>query len=126
LRDKVGSNAHSGGHRATLEHHEAGRDEGPAAGEPAAKLTWCSATPPNLGWSVSPKRWRPWATKWPLTTISTASCGRIAGAARAGDQVLVMSNGDFGGIHEKLLAALAADVSAQEMVSQQAAKSSVR
>jgi UDP-N-acetylmuramate: L-alanyl-gamma-D-glutamyl-meso-diaminopimelate ligase len=32
----------------------------------------------------------------------------IAGAAREGDQVLVMSNGGFGGIHEKLLAALAA------------------
>jgi UDP-N-acetylmuramate: L-alanyl-gamma-D-glutamyl-meso-diaminopimelate ligase len=32
----------------------------------------------------------------------------IVGAARPGDQVLVMSNGGFGGIHEKLLAALAA------------------
>jgi UDP-N-acetylmuramate: L-alanyl-gamma-D-glutamyl-meso-diaminopimelate ligase len=31
----------------------------------------------------------------------------IAGEAREGDQVLVMSNGGFGGIHEKLLAALA-------------------
>jgi UDP-N-acetylmuramate: L-alanyl-gamma-D-glutamyl-meso-diaminopimelate ligase len=34
---------------------------------------------------------------------------RIASTACAGDQVLVMSNGDFGGIHEKLLAALAAE-----------------
>ena len=33
---------------------------------------------------------------------------RIAAAARPGDQVLVMSNGGFGGIHQKLLAALAA------------------
>jgi UDP-N-acetylmuramate: L-alanyl-gamma-D-glutamyl-meso-diaminopimelate ligase len=33
---------------------------------------------------------------------------RIAGSARPGDQVLVMSNGGFGGVHEKLLAALAA------------------
>lgn len=32
---------------------------------------------------------------------------RIAAAAQPGDQVLVMSNGSFGGIHEKLLAALA-------------------
>jgi UDP-N-acetylmuramate: L-alanyl-gamma-D-glutamyl-meso-diaminopimelate ligase len=32
----------------------------------------------------------------------------IAAEARAGDRVLVMSNGGFGGIHEKLLAALAA------------------
>jgi UDP-N-acetylmuramate: L-alanyl-gamma-D-glutamyl-meso-diaminopimelate ligase len=30
----------------------------------------------------------------------------IAGAARSGDRVLVMSNGDFGGIHGKLVAAL--------------------
>jgi len=32
---------------------------------------------------------------------------RIAAAARPGDQVLVMSNGAFGGIHDQLLAALA-------------------
>jgi UDP-N-acetylmuramate: L-alanyl-gamma-D-glutamyl-meso-diaminopimelate ligase len=30
----------------------------------------------------------------------------IAGAAQSGDQVLIMSNGGFGGIHEKLLAVL--------------------
>jgi UDP-N-acetylmuramate: L-alanyl-gamma-D-glutamyl-meso-diaminopimelate ligase len=30
----------------------------------------------------------------------------VAAAARPGDQVLVMSNGGFGGIHGKLLAAL--------------------
>ncbi|MFO1200153.1 MAG: UDP-N-acetylmuramate:L-alanyl-gamma-D-glutamyl-meso-diaminopimelate ligase [Burkholderiaceae bacterium] len=33
---------------------------------------------------------------------------RVAAAARAGDQVVVMSNGGFGGIHDRLLAALAA------------------
>jgi UDP-N-acetylmuramate: L-alanyl-gamma-D-glutamyl-meso-diaminopimelate ligase len=32
----------------------------------------------------------------------------VAKAARPGDHVLVMSNGGFGGIHAKLLAALAA------------------
>jgi UDP-N-acetylmuramate: L-alanyl-gamma-D-glutamyl-meso-diaminopimelate ligase len=32
---------------------------------------------------------------------------RVGAAARAGDHVLVMSNGGFGGIHDKLLAALA-------------------
>ena len=31
------------------------------------------------------------------------------GEARPGDQVLVMSNGGFGGIHERLLATLDAD-----------------
>jgi UDP-N-acetylmuramate: L-alanyl-gamma-D-glutamyl-meso-diaminopimelate ligase len=31
----------------------------------------------------------------------------IAAAARSGDQILVMSNGGFGGIHEKLLVRMA-------------------
>jgi UDP-N-acetylmuramate: L-alanyl-gamma-D-glutamyl-meso-diaminopimelate ligase len=31
----------------------------------------------------------------------------LAGEARDGDHVAVLSNGGFGGIHEKLLAALA-------------------
>jgi UDP-N-acetylmuramate: L-alanyl-gamma-D-glutamyl-meso-diaminopimelate ligase len=33
----------------------------------------------------------------------------VAAEARSGDRVLVMSNGDFGGVHERLLAALAAE-----------------
>ena len=32
----------------------------------------------------------------------------VVAAARPGDHVLVMSNGGFGGIHDKLLAALGA------------------
>lgn len=32
---------------------------------------------------------------------------QVAGEARTGDHILVMSNGGFGGIHGKLLAALA-------------------
>ena len=36
----------------------------------------------------------------------------VAADARAGDQVLVMSNGGFGGVHGKLLAALAAQAAA--------------
>jgi UDP-N-acetylmuramate: L-alanyl-gamma-D-glutamyl-meso-diaminopimelate ligase len=36
----------------------------------------------------------------------------IVREARAGDQVVCMSNGSFGGLHDKLLAALAADASA--------------
>ena len=34
--------------------------------------------------------------------------GAIASAARRGDHVLVMSNGGFGDVHAKILAALAA------------------
>jgi UDP-N-acetylmuramate: L-alanyl-gamma-D-glutamyl-meso-diaminopimelate ligase len=37
----------------------------------------------------------------------------VAGEAQAGDHVLVMSNGGFGGIHEKLLAALQGSASRQ-------------
>jgi len=33
---------------------------------------------------------------------------RLAVTVRCGDHVLIMSNGGFGGIHDKLLAALAA------------------
>jgi UDP-N-acetylmuramate: L-alanyl-gamma-D-glutamyl-meso-diaminopimelate ligase len=32
----------------------------------------------------------------------------LAASARAGDHVLIMSNGGFGGLHERLLLALAA------------------
>jgi UDP-N-acetylmuramate: L-alanyl-gamma-D-glutamyl-meso-diaminopimelate ligase len=35
-----------------------------------------------------------------------ALVGAIAAEARDGDQILVMSNGGFGGIHQKLLEAL--------------------
>jgi UDP-N-acetylmuramate: L-alanyl-gamma-D-glutamyl-meso-diaminopimelate ligase len=60
----------------------------------------------NLGWDAA-------ATLAPLgekaVTLDDldALVAAIAHAARAGDHVLVMSNGGFGGIHEKLLAALA-------------------
>ena len=37
-----------------------------------------------------------------------ALVARIAAAARPGDHVVCMSNGGFGGVHEKLLKALAA------------------
>ena len=39
-------------------------------------------------------------------TDLAALVAAIAGEARDGDHILVMSNGDFGGIHQKLLAAL--------------------
>ena len=32
----------------------------------------------------------------------------VAGSARDGDRILVMSNGGFGGVHDKLLKTLAA------------------
>jgi UDP-N-acetylmuramate: L-alanyl-gamma-D-glutamyl-meso-diaminopimelate ligase len=42
----------------------------------------------------------------------------IAAEARPGDQVLVMSNGGFGGLHEKLLAALRARAAAGSLRAQ--------
>jgi UDP-N-acetylmuramate: L-alanyl-gamma-D-glutamyl-meso-diaminopimelate ligase len=41
--------------------------------------------------------------------------GAVAGAARAGDHLLVMSNGGFGGVHQKLLDALPASTASARM-----------
>ena len=44
---------------------------------------------------------------WHVRDGVEALVERIAGEARPGDVALVMSNGDFEGIHERLLEALA-------------------
>ena len=68
-----------------------------------ADRVYCYAA--NLGWNVA-------EALAPLGEIATigddldALVGKIASEARAGDHILVMSNGGFGGIHGKLLAAL--------------------
>jgi UDP-N-acetylmuramate: L-alanyl-gamma-D-glutamyl-meso-diaminopimelate ligase len=70
----------------------------------AADAVWMFA-PPDLGWDAS------------AVVASLGSKGRLAssldelviglvGSARQGDQVLIMSNGGFGGLHGKLLEAL--------------------
>ena len=70
-----------------------------------ADRVFCYAA--NLGWDVAAA----------LAPLGGSACVRddldglvaaIAAAARPGDHVLVMSNGGFGGIHDRLLAALAA------------------
>ncbi len=69
-----------------------------------ADRTFCYAA--NLGWDVA-------ATLAPLGPKATvhddldALVRAVAAEARAGDHVLVMSNGGFGGIHGKLIARLA-------------------
>jgi len=50
----------------------------------------------------------PLGAKATVTADLDALVVRIAGEARSGDHVLVMSNGGFGGIHQKLLDALGA------------------
>ena len=66
-----------------------------------ADRTFCYAA--KLGWD---RRRRARAARREgasCTTISTRSSRRSSAEARAGDHVLVMSNGGFGGIHDKLL-----------------------
>ena len=78
------------------------KDRLPASLERADRVFCYSA---NLGWDAA-------ATLAPLG--ERASCepdlerlvGAIATETRPGDQVLIMSNGGFGGIHDRLLAAL--------------------
>ena len=63
--------------------------------------------PPDLGWDVRGAT-RALGTRGQVIGEVDALASAIAASARPGDHVLVMSNGGFGGLHEKLLAALAA------------------
>ena len=71
----------------------------------AAERVYCYAA--NLGWDVA-------ATLAPLGDRAqvTDDLGRlvdaVVAAARPGDRIVVMSNGGFGGVHGRLLEALAA------------------
>ena len=62
--------------------------------------------PPNLGWDLSDVIAQVGA-KGQLVQDIEQLAALVAQQAQAGDHVLVMSNGGFGGIHDKLLAALA-------------------
>ncbi len=62
---------------------------------------------PDLGWDVRAAT-EVLGTRGTVIGVVDALAKAIAAEARAGDHVLVMSNGGFGGLHEKLLAALAA------------------
>jgi len=62
--------------------------------------------PPDLGWDAGPV-FAPLGERVSLFATVADLVSRIAREARAGDQVLVMSNGGFQGVHERLLAALA-------------------
>jgi UDP-N-acetylmuramate: L-alanyl-gamma-D-glutamyl-meso-diaminopimelate ligase len=70
-----------------------------------ADRVFCYAA--NLGWDVAGAL-TPLAGKILVSDQLEALVAAVAAEARAGDHVLVMSNGGFGGVHEKLLTALAA------------------
>ena len=70
----------------------------------AADRVYCYAA--NLGWDVAGAL-SPLRDKSEVHTELPALIESIARTAQSGDHVLVMSNGGFGGIHEKLLARLA-------------------
>jgi len=71
----------------------------------AADLVFCYA--PNLGWDPA-EALEPLGKRARTESQLGALIDAIVAAARDGDHVLVMSNGGFGGIHEKLLARFAA------------------
>jgi UDP-N-acetylmuramate: L-alanyl-gamma-D-glutamyl-meso-diaminopimelate ligase len=68
-----------------------------------ADLSFCLQG--NYGWSAA-EALAPLTTTAVVADTVDALVAEVAKAAKPGDQVLVMSNGGFGGIHDKLLAAL--------------------
>ncbi|MDR3353272.1 MAG: UDP-N-acetylmuramate:L-alanyl-gamma-D-glutamyl-meso-diaminopimelate ligase [Zoogloeaceae bacterium] len=70
----------------------------------AADQVFCHAA--NLGWNAAAAL-APLGARAHVTEDLAHLIAAITAAARPGDHILVMSNGGFGGIHEKLLAALA-------------------
>jgi UDP-N-acetylmuramate: L-alanyl-gamma-D-glutamyl-meso-diaminopimelate ligase len=65
----------------------------------------------NLGWDAA-EALAPLGGRAHVHADLAALVADVAAQARAGDHVLVMSNGGFGGVHGKLLDALAQPVAA--------------
>jgi UDP-N-acetylmuramate: L-alanyl-gamma-D-glutamyl-meso-diaminopimelate ligase len=70
-----------------------------------ADLAFCHQG--NLGWDAR-EALAPMGAQAQVADTIDALVAMVVKAARPGDHVLCMSNGGFGGVHEKLLAALAA------------------
>ena len=69
-----------------------------------ADLVFCYGA--NLGWDAS-EALAPMGSKAKVFENMDALVAAIVAEAKSGDQVLVMSNGGFGGIHQKLLTEIA-------------------
>jgi UDP-N-acetylmuramate: L-alanyl-gamma-D-glutamyl-meso-diaminopimelate ligase len=78
------------------------KDRLPASLEQADRIFCFSA---NLGWDVAAAL-APLGDRVRIESDLERLVGAILAEAQPGDQVLVMSNGGFGGIHERLLASL--------------------
>jgi UDP-N-acetylmuramate: L-alanyl-gamma-D-glutamyl-meso-diaminopimelate ligase len=84
-----------GVHADTLGASLAGADE-----------VWLYA-PRDLGWDAAATV-APLGTRAHVVADLDSLLRDLAASVRAGDHVLIMSNGGFGGLHERLLQALAA------------------
>jgi UDP-N-acetylmuramate: L-alanyl-gamma-D-glutamyl-meso-diaminopimelate ligase len=71
-----------------------------------ADHTWF-LNPPDLGWDL-PSAAAPLGARASFATSVEALVKGLAEDSRRGDHILVMSNGGFGGLHDKLLTALRA------------------
>ncbi len=78
------------------------KDRLPASLQQADRIFCYSA---NLGWDAAAAL-APLGDRARVESDLERLVGAIVAEARPGDQVLVMSNGGFGDIHERLLAAL--------------------
>ena len=78
-----------------------------AASLASADEVWLHA-PPDLGWDAAAVV-RALGDRGHLAAGIEVLAAELAGRLRRGDHVLIMSNGGFGGLHGKLLAALAED-----------------
>jgi len=70
----------------------------------AADRTWL-LNAPDMGWDL-PAAVAPMGERARLASSVDTLVAGLAAEAQPGDHILVMSNGGFGGLHEKLLAAL--------------------
>ena len=64
-------------------------------------------SPPSLGWEAQPV-FAPLGERAQIFSETESLVRQLVAAHRPGDQILIMSNGGFEGIHERLLKALAA------------------
>jgi UDP-N-acetylmuramate: L-alanyl-gamma-D-glutamyl-meso-diaminopimelate ligase len=60
---------------------------------------------PELGWDL-PHAMAPLGARASFADTVDSLAAGLAREARPGDHILIMSNGGFGGLHDKLLAAL--------------------